>query len=157
MNWGQVVGQGLKLLRSLVPTTIDLDSELAPVPPVMGDPGQLYQILVNLVSNASRAIGTAPGTITVRMGWDGATNDATLAVEDTGCGMDEATRRRIFEPFYTTRKVGEGTGLGLSVVHGIVTSHGGRIDVKSAPSEGTTFTIHLPGAGEMTVREAPAA
>src|SRR5947207_8699074 len=96
VNWGQVVGQGLKLLRSLVPTTIDLDSQLAPVPPVMGDPGQLYQILVNLVSNASRAIGTAPGTITVRMGWDGATNDATLAVEDTGCGMDEATRRRIF-------------------------------------------------------------
>ena len=71
--------------------------------------------------------------------------------------MDEATRRRIFEPFYTTRKVGEGTGLGLSVVHGIVTSHGGRIDVKSAPGEGTTFTIHLPGAGEMAVLEAPAA
>ncbi len=157
VNLSQVVGQGVKLLRSLVPTTIDLESELAPVPPVMGDPGQLYQILVNLVSNASRAIGTGPGAITVRLGCDSATNDVTLAVADTGCGMDEATRRRIFEPFYTTRKVGEGTGLGLSVVHGIVTSHGGRIDVKSAPGEGTTFTIHLPGAGEMTVREAPAA
>ncbi len=157
VNWGQVVGQGVKLLRSLVPTTIDLDSQLAPVPPVMGDPGQLYQILVNLVSNASRAIGTEPGTITVRLGYDSATNDVTLAVADTGCGMDEATRRRIFEPFYTTRKVGEGTGLGLSVVHGIVTSHGGRIDVKSTPGQGTTFTIHLLGAGEMTVLEAPAA
>jgi signal transduction histidine kinase len=157
VNLGQVVGQGVKLLRSLVPTTIDLDSQLAPVPPVMGDPGQLYQILVNLVSNASRAIGTGPGTITVRMGCDSAMNDVTLAVADTGCGMDEATRRRIFEPFYTTRKVGEGTGLGLSVVYGIVTSHGGRIDVKSTPGQGTTFTIHLPGAGEMTVREAPAA
>jgi signal transduction histidine kinase len=157
VNLGHVVGQGVKLLRSLVPTTIDLNSQLAPVPPVMGDPGQLYQILVNLVSNASRAIGTGPGTITVRLGSDSATNDVTLTVSDTGCGMDEATRRRIFEPFYTTRKVGEGTGLGLSVVHGLVTSHGGRIDVESTPGQGSTFTIHLPGAGEMTVREAPAA
>ena len=132
VNLGEVVGQSIKLLRSLVPTTIDLVSELAPVPPVIGDPGQCYQILVNLVSNASRAIGSGPGTITVRLACDSATNEVMLAVEDTGCGMDEATQRRIFEPFYTTRKVGEGTGLGLSVVHGIVASHGGRIDVQSA-------------------------
>jgi signal transduction histidine kinase len=71
--------------------------------------------------------------------------------------MDEATQRRIFEPFYTTRKVGEGTGLGLSVVHGIVTRHGGTIEVKSAPGEGTTFFIRLPCASEVSVQEAPAA
>src|SRR5262249_23326322 len=127
----QVVAQGIKLLRSLVPTTIDLVSELAAVPPVMGDSGQCYQVLVNLVSNASRALGSGRGVITVRLGCDAEPGGVVLSVEDTGCGMDETTRRRIFEPFYTTRKVGEGTGLGLSVVHGIVTSHGGRIDVKS--------------------------
>jgi signal transduction histidine kinase len=157
VNVGEVVGQSVKLLRSLVPTTIDLVSELAPVPPLMGDPGQCYQILVNLVSNASRAIGSGPGTITVRLRSDIATHEVVLAVEDTGCGMDEATKRRIFEPFYTTRKVGEGTGLGLSVVHGIVASHGGRIEVKSALGQGSTFTVRLPWALEAAAREAPAA
>jgi signal transduction histidine kinase len=132
-------------------------SELAAVPPLMGDPGQCYQILVNLVSNASRAIGSGPGTITVRLRCDSATHEVVLAVEDTGCGMDEATKRRIFEPFYTTRKVGEGTGLGLSVVHGIVASHNGRIEVKSALGQGSTFTVRLPWALEAAAREAPAA
>lgn len=157
VDLGEIVAQGIKLLRSLVPTTIDLVSELAPVPPVMGDSGQCYQVLVNLISNASRAIGSAPGAITVRLGRDTEADGVVLAVEDTGCGMDEATQRRIFEPFYTTRKVGEGTGLGLSVVHGIVTSYGGRIGVTSAPGQGTTFTIYLPRAPEAAVQQAPAA
>ncbi len=157
VNLGEVVGQGIKLLRSLVPTTIDLHSELAPVPPVMGDSGQCYQILVNLVSNASRAIGSGPGAITVRLRSDAETREVLLAVEDTGCGMDETTQRRIFEPFYTTRKVGEGTGLGLSVVHGIVTSYGGRIEVKSKLGQGTTFTIRLPEAREVAAQQLPAA
>jgi signal transduction histidine kinase len=157
VDLGQVVAPGIKLLRSLVPTTIDLVSELAAVPPVMGDSGQCYQVLVNLVSNASRAIGSGPGVITVRLGYDAETGGVVLSVEDTGCGMDETTQRRIFEPFYTTRKVGEGTGLGLSVVHGIVTSHGGRIDVKSTLGHGTTFTIHLPRAQETVTEHAPAA
>jgi signal transduction histidine kinase len=158
VDLSQVVGQGIKLLRSLVPTTIDIVPELAPVPPVMGDPGQCYQVLVNLVSNASRAIGAGPGTITVRLGGDTGPDGVTLSVGDTGCGMDETTRRRIFEPFYTTRKVGEGTGLGLSVVHGIITSHGGSIDVKSAPGESTTFVIRFPAAPEAVAEHAaPAA
>ena len=157
VDLNQVVGQGIKLLRSLVPTTIDIVPELTPVPPVMGDPGQCYQVLVNLVSNASRAIGTGPGTITVRLQGDTGSDGVTLSVRDTGCGMDETTRRRIFEPFYTTRKVGEGTGLGLSVVHGIITSHGGSIDVKSEPGEGTTFIIRFPRAPEAAAQEAPAA
>jgi signal transduction histidine kinase len=153
----QVVDQGVKLLRSLVPTTIDLVSELDVVPPIMGDPGQCYQVLVNLISNAARAIGTGPGVISVRLEHDSNTGRVVLSVQDTGCGMDEATQRRIFEPFYTTRKVGEGTGLGLSVVHGIVSRHGGTIEVKSAPGEGTTFFIRLPCASEVSVQEAPAA
>ena len=152
-----VVEQGIKLLRSLVPTTIDIVSELAPVPPIIGDPGQCYQVLVNLISNASRAIGTGPGSITVRLERDAGSERVLLEVRDTGCGMDAATKRRIFEPFYTTRKVGEGTGLGLSVVHGIIISHGGTVEVKSAPGEGTTFAIRFPRAPEAATQEAPAA
>lgn len=151
------IAQSLRLLRALVPTTIDIASDLAPVPLVMGNSGQCYQVLVNLVSNASRAIGHGPGTITVRLAYDTKASAVVLAVEDTGCGMDEATRERIFEPFYTTRKVGEGTGLGLSVVHGIVTSQGGRIEVKSTPGHGTSFRIHLPVAHQAAAQSAPAA
>jgi signal transduction histidine kinase len=123
----------------------------------MGDPGQCYQILVNLVSNASRAIGTASGAITVRLEHDASADHVALSVRDSGCGMDEATRRRIFEPFFTTRKVGEGTGLGLSVVHGIVTGHGGTIDVTSVPGEGTIFSIRFPTAAKAAVEAMPAA
>ncbi len=148
VNLDQVMSQGIKLLRSLVPTTIDVAAELAAVPPIMGDPGQCYQILVNLVSNAARAIGTGSGRITVRLEHDASANRVMLSVRDSGCGMDEATRRRIFEPFFTTRKAGEGTGLGLSVVQGIVVGHGGSIEVTSAPGEGTTFFIRFPCAAE---------
>jgi PAS domain S-box-containing protein len=141
-----VLGDALKLMRATVPTSITLAEEIAPVT-VTGDPNRLHQVIVNLVTNAAQAIGEAHGTITVgsRQDADGA---ARFWVADTGCGMDEATKARIFEPFFTTKAVGDGTGLGLSVVHGIIKDHGGRIDVESAPGRGTRFDVVLPARAE---------
>jgi PAS domain S-box-containing protein len=141
-----VAVDALSMLRASIASSIRLEQTLAATPLVQGDPGQLHQLIVNLVTNAAQAIGAAQGTITVvlRAEPDGA--HLRLAVSDTGCGMDEATRARIFEPFFTTKAVGQGTGLGLAVVHGIVASHGGHIDVQSTPGRGTRVDIVFPTA-----------
>jgi signal transduction histidine kinase len=96
------------------------------------------------IATAAQAIGGSQGSITASL-WpeaDGA--ELRLSVADTGCGMDAATLARVFEPFFTTKPVGEGTGLGLAVAHGIIKAHGGRIEVTSAPGEGSRFDIVLP-------------
>ena len=94
---------------------------------VFADPGQIHQLVVNLVTNAAQAIGDHAGTISVTL--DPGPDDASvrLIVADDGDGMDERTLSRMFEPFFTTREVGAGAGLGLAIVHGIVTGHGGSI------------------------------
>jgi two-component system cell cycle sensor histidine kinase/response regulator CckA len=131
------------------------------VPPVLGNSGQLHQIVLNLATNAAQAIGGGMGEIAIGLHVQPATEDRNgapalasicLSVADTGRGMDEATRSRIFDPFFTTKPVGEGTGLGLSVVHGIVTAHGGQIAVSSAPGKGTRFDIHFPIHGILDAR-----
>jgi signal transduction histidine kinase len=139
----QVVNDGIRMLRATLPSTIDIASEIAPVPSIHGDAGQINQVLVNLVINGSHAIGDARGTVTVTVG-EGDEACIRLSVADTGCGMDEKTAARLFEPFFTTKEVGKGTGLGLSVVRGIVTAHGGTIAVKSSPGHGTRFDVLLP-------------
>ena len=147
------VRQALQMLRPTIPATVLINEEIEDVPPILADAGQLQQIIVNLVTNARQAIGDALGTIT--LGVSSASRSAgrrhggdfvRLRVADTGCGMDAETRDRIFEPFFTTKTVGEGTGLGLSVVHGIIADHGGRIEVKSQLGKGSEFTIFLPAA-----------
>jgi two-component system, NtrC family, sensor kinase len=120
------------------------------LPPVMGSPSQLEQVLLNLVVNARQALedGDAarsdghPPTITVRSVLD--RDEVVVTVDDNGPGIPADALPRIWDPFFTTKPEGEGTGLGLSVVHGIVTEHGGRIDVERAPERGTRFTIRLP-------------
>lgn len=158
LELGPLLIDDVKLLRATMPATIELTTTLAPnVPPVFADATQLQQVLVNLCTNARQALGSQPGRIEVRLA--PATLDAAavkrfvdlppgrfacLSVTDNGKGMDAATRERIFEPFFTTKDPGEGTGLGLSVVHGIVKSHGGAIDVVSEPGRGTTFRLYFP-------------
>jgi len=111
------------------------------LPEVYGDPHQLVQVLVNLAVNAIQAMPEG-GALTV----DAFTEDGcvVLAVEDEGVGMTREAAERAFEPFFTTKEVGVGTGLGLSVVHGIVTSHGGTIRVESKPGNGSRFEVRLP-------------
>jgi CheY-like chemotaxis protein len=123
------------------------------------DANQIHQILLNLCTNAWHALRGSTGVVAVGLERIAIDENSTLGigelapgphvhlwVSDNGCGMDAATRARIFEPFFTTKPRGEGTGLGLAVVHGIVRSHGGAIAVESEPGTGTRFNIYLPEA-----------
>jgi two-component system cell cycle sensor histidine kinase/response regulator CckA len=148
-----IAGEALMMLRASIPSTIALVDHIEPALSMMGDPGQLHQVLVNLVVNAAQAIGDRQGTVTVRAERESDGSHIRLSVADTGCGMDGVTRERVFEPFFTTKEVGKGTGLGLSIVHGIVTNHGGTIAVESAPGQGTRFDILLPTGLECTAPE----
>jgi len=141
----------LRLLRSTLPTSIAIRDCLQRVPDIWGDEAQIHQIVMNLVTNAAQAIGDNMGTITVELAPTAAADGSQavrLSVIDTGCGMDAATQNRIFDPFFTTKGPGEGTGLGLSVVYGIVTAHHGTISVESTPGQGTRFDIVFPEATE---------
>ncbi len=147
-----LVEESVALLRATLPASVRLDLHL-PAEPLFAevDAAQIQQVLLNLCTNAWQALPGQAGHISVELAV--ATGDAAgrptagqarLRVADDGCGMDEATRARIFEPFFTTKPVGQGTGLGLAVVHGIVTASGGRIEVDSAPGRGTRIDVFLP-------------
>jgi len=155
----KVIAETLELIRGSLPARIRLEAS-APESPqvVIGDATQLHQVVMNLCSNAIHAM-SAGGTLRVMLetadiSGERALSHGTLApgryvrlvVEDSGSGMDGATVSRIFEPFFTTKEVGQGTGLGLSLVYAIVTDSGGAIDVKTAPKQGSTFTIYLTRA-----------
>ena len=148
MDMAATVRETVQMLRATAPTSITVDEDIAEVPPVMGNASQMRQAIVNLVNNAVQAIGDDTGRVTVKLLGQGRQAGGIarvcLVVSDTGRGMDAATVGRIFEPFFTTKPVGEGTGLGLSLVHGIVTGHKGGIEVRSEPGKGTEFIITLP-------------
>ncbi len=153
------VKEALKLLRSTLPATVEIRHEADAEPiAVMADPTQLHQVLMNLCTNAGQAMENG-GILEVKLervelsseeaaalGMEGVGAHAKLSVRDTGVGMDTATLERVFEPFYTTKAPGQGTGLGLAVVHGIVTEHGGAINAESAPGAGSNFSVLLPMA-----------
>lgn len=125
--------QGIEIIRRLAPN----------LPTIEADPIQIRQVLVNLTVNAMQALA-AEGTVTVETKADD--RYVMLSVTDTGHGMKPEVLNKIFSPFFTTKDVGEGTGLGLSVVHGIVTAHGGTIDAESHENQGSRFTVRLPSA-----------
>lgn len=148
-----------RLLHVTLPPGVTLRIEPPErLPPILADATQVEQALLNLCTNAVQALGTQPGQVRMRARRmrpqqrlaerlnlaPGAY--VALDVTDDGPGMDAATRARIFEPFYTTKPVGQGTGLGLPVVHGVMRTHGGAIDVQSAPGQGSCFTLYFPAA-----------
>ena len=153
-----VVDGGLKLIRSSLPSTIKLDINLKRVETtVFGDRTQLEQVLLNLCANAGYAMIPKGGTLSVSLEkiepheTGELPNPALtqeqyirLIIKDTGMGMTPKTLERLFEPFYTTKPVGEGTGLGLSVVHGIIEKHGGVIEVESEMEKGSQFAVYIP-------------
>jgi signal transduction histidine kinase len=154
---GPIVEETFRLLRATLPAGAELRQELAKASLyVHADATQLQQVLMNLCTNAWHALRDGVGQIVV--GLDAVDVDALdarsrglepgayahLWVKDAGCGMDERTLERIFEPFFTTKSTGQGTGLGLAVVHGIVAAHHGSITVETAPGEGSTFHVFLP-------------
>lgn len=159
LDVNETVEAMLKMLRRLIGEDIELVWRPgAPLAPLLMDPAQLDQVLANLVVNARDAIdGVGRITITTARAVFGPSGGPSgvppgeyvaLAVHDTGCGMDAETQSMIFEPFFTTKGHGQGTGLGLATVFGIVSQNLGTIEVASAPGEGTTFRMYFPASRE---------
>ena len=146
VNLNQIIAEGLYFLESrCAKEGIKVVLELAKsLPEVTADPAQMTQVLVNIIVNAIQAMPEG-GQLNIRTKVSGKL--VLLIIEDTGKGMEDKELKHIFLPFFTTKDVGKGTGLGLAVVHGIVTSHGGSIHVDSKIKKGTRFTIKLPIAG----------
>lgn len=154
-----IVKEACKLLRASFPANVALDLIITSDLYVKADPTQIHQIVMNLCTNAYQALEGEVGTIEIRLfrkklnpiegveiGRLQPGNYACMQVKDSGKGIPQEYLQRIFEPYFTTRKMQEGTGLGLSVVHGIVNDHRGAITVDSIPGEGSCFTVYLPEA-----------
>ncbi len=154
----EVVHESVRLMKVTLPPAVDLQVRLHETPAVLADATQVEQALINLCTNAIHALGGGRGTVSIeldschpdllecqRLGL-AAGRYVTLAVSDSGSGMEPETLQRIFEPFFTTKPVGQGTGLGLAVVHGVMRTHLGTVDVRSAPGQGSVFTLYFPVA-----------
>lgn len=164
----EIIKQSIRLVQHKIDLMniqvhTDLNDELQQI---VCDGQQIKQALVALLINACEAVSAGEGVLTIRSRYVPNSHVVEIRISDNGVGMDEETKRQIFEPFFTTKEQGKGVGLGLSVVYGIVTGHGGEIEVRSAPGDGTTFMIRLPerpsesvgqsresGAGEAQVSE----
>lgn len=152
-----IIKEALRLLRASLPTTIEIRQNIASESLVVGDPTQIHQVLMNLCTNAGHAMQEKGGILEVsltdvhleeellsRHPKVIADSYVRLTVSDTGHGMPNYVLERIFDPFFTTKERSKGTGMGLSVVHGIVENHGGIISVSSEPGKGATFNVYLP-------------
>jgi two-component system cell cycle sensor histidine kinase/response regulator CckA len=158
LNISLVIKEALKMLRSSLPSTIEIISNIDPgVEPVMADPTQIHQVVMNLCTNSAHAMREDGGSLNITLQSFDLTSETSnqypdlapgpyleLCVADTGYGMDISTMERIFYPFFTTKERGEGTGLGLAVVYGIIRELGGTITVESEKGKGSKFTTLLP-------------
>jgi PAS domain S-box-containing protein len=154
---GLIVKEASKFLRATVPTTIEIRTDVRSTSRIMADPTEIHRTIINLSMNAILAMKEHAGLLEIGLAdvevdawfarrFPGVSPGrfARLQVRDNGQGMSREVLKRIFEPFFTTREMGRGTGMGLAVVHGIVTSLHGAITVESEPGKGTTFEIYLP-------------
>ena len=158
MHIHQVVKEALNLLRATIPTTIEIRQQIdSKCGAIIADPIQLHQVVMNLCTNAAHAMEEKGGVLSVKLeslklNKDDLKNDpymkpgqyVQLSVNDTGSGIGQKDITRVFDPYFTTKEVGKGSGLGLSVVHGIVKRHNGMIKVESDPNTGTTFSVYFP-------------
>jgi PAS domain S-box-containing protein len=158
LNIAQAIQDALALLRSTIPATIQIETRLSPEElTILADPTQLQQVLLNLGGNAAHSMQQRGGTLSIETTRHDLSEESAreyptlkpgsyvrLRVQDTGCGIPSHLLPRIFDPFFTTKGPGEGTGLGLSMVHGIVTKYGGAITIESVEGEGTSIDILLP-------------
>ncbi len=152
-----IANEVIKFIRSSIPTTIEIQSKIDSKTPIMGNPTQIHQIFMNLITNAAHAMESNGGVLNVNLEdfyFDDRAvlqypnlkpgNYNKISVSDTGTGIPPDIIGSIFEPYFTTKDRGEGTGLGLATVHGIVESYGGTITISSNIGKGTLFTIYLP-------------
>lgn len=167
LHIGAAIEEAVQLVRATLPPAVRMTCNVAaPLPPVLADGSQLAQVVFNLCTNAYQAMPNHIGRIDVALeacNVDAATalqsadlrvgRYVCLRVADDGSGMSQDVAQRIFEPFFTTKPSGEGSGLGLSIVHGIVRAHGGAITVRSEPGRGTSFCVYLPAATNVAVPE----
>lgn len=164
LSLSTVIKESIRLLRASVPVTIDIKQDFrATSDVILADAAQIQQIIMNLTTNAVHAMGEKGGHLEITLTNMSAPSAAAsvllqpgdyvvLTVRDTGTGIPERIRERLFEPFFTTKERGEGTGLGLAMVHGIVKSHGGEIIVSSTVGKGSAFTLYFPALkGEETL------
>jgi PAS domain S-box-containing protein len=153
----KTIRDSIKMMRSVLPTTIEIRQDLIDYGVVMADPTQIHQVMMNLCTNAAHAMDKSGGMLGVKLEKVTIDGDSKslelnlsegpylkLSVSDTGHGMTPDVMARIFDPYFTTKEMERGTGLGLAVVHGIIHSHGGAITCRSTPGKGTTFDIYLP-------------
>jgi len=164
-----IIKESLKLLRASLPSTIEIRQNIAPdLGTILADPTQIHQVFMNLCTNAAQAMEEKGGVLevslsNVELDSDFAYNHpgvtpgphVKLTVRDTGKGMEPEVLEHIFEPYFTTKEQTGGTGLGLALVHGIVTSHNGTMTVQSEPGKGSTFEVYFPVTEEKPAEEVP--
>ena len=152
-----IIKETIKLLRATIPANIEIQINTSQkTSPILADPTQIHQVMINLCTNAAHAMHKKGGKLNIALLNETLDQSKSkllnipsgdyveLIIQDTGCGMDQKTKNRIFDPYFTTKEISQGTGMGLSVVHGIVMNHNGAIQVDSELEKGTTFKIYFP-------------